>query len=90
MQIDWDEQKAESNLRKHDVSFTEAGTVFVDTLAATARDLLNSSNEIRYITIGHSAHGRILAVSHTDRGETIRIIGARAATRKEKKIYEES
>ena len=89
MRFAWDSAKAEANERKHGVTFDEASTVFGDTLSASGRDLENSVGEIRWITLGLSSHGRVLVVSHTDRGGVIRIISARPATRKEKRIYEE-
>ena len=89
MRFAWDSAKADANERKHGVKFDEASTVFGDTLSASGRDLENSVGEIRWITLGLSSHGRVLVVSHTDRGGVIRIISARTANRKEKRIYEE-
>ena len=63
--------------------------MFRDNFAATARDLEHSMAEHRFITFGLSARGRLLAVSHTERRNRIRIISARAATRVERRIYEE-
>ena len=89
MNFEWDPRKAEINLRKHGVSFTEAGTVFGDDLAITVPDPDHSENEDRYITIGWSDRRRLLMVSHTDRGENIRIMSARELTRSEQQAYEE-
>ena len=89
MDFEWDAEKAASNLAKHRVSFTEAATVFGDPLAYTFFDPDHSSTEDRYVTFGHSAAGRLLAVSHTDRDDATRIISARPATRGERRIYEE-
>jgi len=89
MDFEWDSAKAAANLRKHGVSFEEAVSALRDDLAATARDLGHSAAESRFITFGISAQGRLLAVSHTERGNRIRIISARSATRTERKIYEE-
>lgn len=89
MQILWDTRKAASNLKKHRVSFEEAGTVFADTLSVTGADPDHSVGERRYITFGDSVRGRLLVVAHTDEGDIIRIISARVATRHEKRIYEE-
>lgn len=89
MNFEWDPQKAKINLRKHRVSFTEAGTVFGDELSITVPDPDHSKNEDRYITIGWSSRGRLLMVSHADRGEYIRIISARKLTSRERKAYEE-
>ena len=89
LKFEWDTEKAASNLRKHGVSFDEAGSVFLDQLALSGQDPDHSADELRYITIGMSRLGRLLVVSHTHRPGTIRIIGARRVTRVERKIYEE-
>ena len=90
MQFEWDATKAASNVLKHGVDLDEASTVFADDLSATGRDPDHSIGEARFLTFGLSNKGRVLAVSHTDRVGVVRIISARAATRKEKQIYEES
>jgi uncharacterized DUF497 family protein len=90
MDFEWDSAKAVANFRKHGVSFEEAVSALKDDFAATASDLEHSVTEFRFITLGISAHGRLLAVSHTERGSSIRIISARLATRTERKIYEEN
>ncbi len=89
MDFEWDPRKAEINLRKHGVSFNETGTVFGDELAITVPDPDHSNDEDRFITIGWSNRRRLLMVSHTDRGDRIRIISARELTRNERKVYEE-
>ncbi len=89
MIFEWDPRKAEINVRKHGVSFTEAGTIFGDDLAITVPDPDHSIHEERYITIGWSNGRRLLMVAHTDRGDRIRIISARELTQSERKIYEE-
>ena len=88
MQFEWDRDKARRNLLKHRVSFDEAVTVFYDLLAATVDDPDHSIDERRCLTIGHSAHGRLLVVAHTDRGTAVRIISARRATAGERKRHE--
>ena len=90
MRFEWDATKAAANFRKHGVTFDEASTVFADDLSATGRDLDHSISEARYMTFGVSSKGRVLAVSHADRGGVVRIVSARAATRRETQIYEES
>ena len=89
MRFEWDAAKATVNLTKHGVSFDEASTVFADSLSATGRDYDHCKDESRFMTFGLSSKGRVLAVSHTDRRGTVRIISARTATRKEKLFYEE-
>ena len=89
MEFEWDDAKAEANSRKHGVSFIEAMTVFADSLSLTGYDPDHSDSEDRYITMGLSAAGRLLLISHTDRDDRVRIISARRATRAERKDYED-
>ena len=89
MQFEWDPKKAAINLRDHKVTFKEASTALEDELSLTGDDPDHSSVEARLITFGVSSTGRLLAVSHTEWGERIRIISARPATRAERKLYEE-
>jgi uncharacterized DUF497 family protein len=77
-------------LAKHGVSFEEATTAFRDRLSVTAADPDHSLDEKRFITFGVSSKGRLLQIAHTEVGELIRIINARLATKRERKIYEES
>ena len=90
MEFQWDPHKAETNLKKHGVSFTEAGTIFGDEMAITVPDPDHSGEEDRFITIGWSNHRRLILVSHTDRGEKVRIISVRELTKAERKEYEEA
>jgi len=88
--FEWDAPKAAENRRKHGVSFEDAVTAFADPLGVTVTDPDHSSPaERRYILIGRSARGRLLVVSHAERGTAIRIISARPATRREREQYEE-
>jgi uncharacterized DUF497 family protein len=87
--FEWDETKAKANLRKHRVSFEEASTVFGDPLSLTIDDAVHSEEESRFVTVGKAITARLLVVIHCDRGEYIRIISARKATRYERKQYEE-
>ena len=89
MQFDWDRRKAASNLAKHKVSFEEAATVFGNPLSDTFDDPDHSADEQRFLIIGHSEKGRLLFVSHSDDGETTRIISAREPTRTEREAYEQ-
>lgn len=89
MKTEWDRKKALSNIRKHGVSFEEAATALCDPMAATGADPDHSVGESRYVTFGVSQRGRLLVVSHTERGETLRIISARLAAKGERRIYEE-
>lgn len=89
MEFEWDASKAEANIKKHGVSFDEAASVFLDQLAVSGQDPDHSIGESRYITFGMSSLGRLVAVSHTHRLGSIRIISARRVTRIERKLYEE-
>ncbi len=89
MDFAWDDAKAESNERKHGVTFTEAMTVFADPLSVTGYDPRHAETEDRFLTMGVSTGGRLLVVSHADRGDMVRIISAREATRRERKDYED-
>lgn len=88
--FEWDSNKAKTNFLKHRISFEEATTVFGDDLSITIYNPLGSLHEKRFVTIGISEKLRILVVVHTDRGEKVRIISARIASRKERKQYYES
>jgi uncharacterized DUF497 family protein len=82
---EWDPRKAESNLLKHGVDFAEAATVLEDDRAVTILD--DESGEERYVTIGSDALGRVLVVVYTWRGDRVRLISARRATRRERGQY---
>jgi uncharacterized DUF497 family protein len=91
---EWDGNKAISNERKHGVGFVEASSVFDDPLALSMPDYEHSVDEERWMTMGTSAHGRILVVVHVrilskDTDEVIRIISARQATKHECRSYTE-
>jgi len=89
MEVTWDPREAAANHKKHKVSFEEASTVLADPVAITGADPDHSFGEVRWITFGLSNGQRLLAVSHTEEGDIIRIISARAATRPERRLYEE-
>jgi uncharacterized DUF497 family protein len=89
MNFEWDPKKATANRRKHGVTFEEATSALRDLFSATAHDPDHSDDEERFVTFGISSQGRLLTVSHTDRGNAIRIISARLATNAERQIYEE-
>jgi len=86
---EWHAEKAKANLHKRGVSFEDAATVFFDPLALTFPDPHHSGGEQREITIGHTARYQVVFVSHCQRGNRVRIISARKATRREHKQYEE-
>ena len=90
LNFQWDENKARTNLAKHGVSFEAAATVFGDPLSLTIPDPAHSQNEDRIVILGTSHNDKLLVVVHTERGDSIRLISARRASRKERKSYEES
>jgi uncharacterized protein len=89
MKFDWDENKATRNSLKHGVSFEEAKTVFDDPLYVDFYDPNHSNDEKRYLIVGQSSQGKLLIVSYTERGDSIRLISAREVTRVEREAYEE-
>lgn len=89
MEFEWNPDKAKLNVEKHGISFQEAATVFNDPLSVTFPDPDHSIGENRYVIIGISRSRQLLVVAHTDRGEKVRIISARKATRPERRFYEE-
>ena len=86
----WDLKKASSNQKKHNVSFSEAKSVFYDEFAVQFFDEEHSEAEDRFIMLGMSNESRVLVVCHCERNEddSIRIISARKATKKEHKFYQ--
>ncbi len=88
LSFEWDPQKAWDNEKKHGISFNEASTVFSDTMSLTIHDPLHSDDEDRFIIIGNSHRNRMIIVVHTERGDNIRLISARKATKKERFYYE--
>lgn len=88
-EFEWDPGKAESNLKKHGVSFEEAVIVFADPLSLNMPDPSHSAEEARYLVLGISAEGRLLVVAYAERPPRTRIISARKATRRERHDYEE-
>ena len=88
--FEWDPEKGHGNLAKHGVTFDEASTAFRDPLSVTISDPLHSEDEDRYVLLGYSYRGRLLVVVHADRGDRIRLISARIATRKERRRHEEN
>jgi len=90
MRFEWDERKSRNNHRKHGIRFDEAQTVWADENSVEFFDPVHSESEDRFIRIGHSTRARLLLVVFCERGrgEVIRIISARKATKKEERQYE--
>lgn len=89
LKVEWDPAKADSNLRKHGVSFEEAATVLEDRLSITLDDPDHSATEARLLLLGRSAAGRQLIVAITEYDEGVRIISARTMTPRERRAYEQ-
>lgn len=87
--FEWKNQKANANKKKHGVSFEEAKSVFYDDFAIQFFDTENSNDEERFLMLGKSHLSRFLLVCHCEKneGEVVRIISARKATAKERKLY---
>lgn len=90
--FEWDGNKADSNLKKHSVTFEQAATVFLDALSVTVFDEAHSQYEERWFTLGYTTNGALLAVAHTYQSTSansvrIRIISARPATKQEGRFY---
>jgi len=93
-EFDWDPIKAESNRRKHGVTFEEAMGVFGDPLALSVLDNESGQGEERWVTIGQNPASNLLLVVHTyielsAERAAIRIISARRPTRRETRQYEQ-
>lgn len=89
IEFEWDPRKARTNHRKHGVTFEEAATAFGDASSLTIHDPDHSTEEQRFVLLGLSERGRLLAVAHTDRDDRVRIITARKATKAETRAYGE-
>jgi uncharacterized DUF497 family protein len=86
MKLQFDPEKAKSNIKKHGISFAEVEPVFFDAFALTIED--ESLFEQRFITVGLDARLRLVTVCWNERGKDIRIISARLTTTNERKTYE--
>lgn len=89
LRFEWDPAKADSNQRKHGVTFREAATAFGDPLSLTIPDPEHSHGEARFILLGLTYQGRLVVVAHAETEEGIRVISARPATKVERRSYEQ-
>jgi uncharacterized protein len=90
MEFEWDESKATANLKKHDVSFFKADTVFENVLAVIFDDEAHSVDERREVIIGDSRNNQLLLISFTEHSKAIHIISACLAARREREDYEQN
>jgi len=89
LRFEWDPRKAAANLRKHGVTFEEAASAFGDPLSLTIADPGSQRGERRFVLLGLSEADRLLVVVQVERGDTLRVVSARPATRAERRSYEE-
>jgi len=89
LRLEWNSKKAQSNKRRHGITFEEATTIFGYPLSITIDDPTHSIDEERFITVGTTINGKLIVVVHTDRDDSIRIISARKATKNERIQYEQ-
>ena len=88
MNVIWDIKKAAANIRSHDIEFSHAATVLDDPMAVTIEDTRHG--EQRFVTVGSDIFGRVVVVIYAYSGEVeIRLISARKATPRERRIYEQ-
>ena len=88
MRVVWDPVKASVNLKRHRIRFSDAELVLFDPQAITMEDF-TATGEQRHVSLGLDALGRVLVVVYTYRGQDIRLISARRASRRERRQYEE-
>jgi uncharacterized DUF497 family protein len=93
MNFDWDNNKNQSNIAKHGISFEEAITIFDDPNILNYEDTRFNYRETRFVSIGQiilvtQEKTVIIVVIHTQRNQTIRLISARKANERERKRYE--
>ena len=87
MRVTWDPNKAQSNLNKHGIRFSDAEMVLFDPFAMTLDEHIVETEQ-RFVTVGADAVGRIIVVVYSYRADTIRLISARKTTPTERKQYE--
>lgn len=87
MQVTWDPNKAESNIKKHGIRFSDAELVLYDPFALSLEEQVISAEQ-RFVSIGSDALGRIIVIVYSYRADTIRLISARKATPSERRQYE--
>ena len=87
MNYQWDPVKSKTNVKKHGIEFADAAGVFDDADAITLEDM-DSAGEQRFLSIDLDILGRIIVVAYAYRGDEVRVIAARKATKQEVRIYE--
>ena len=87
--FEWDPLKSRKNEKKHGVSFHEGMTAFADKFSYTISDPEHSVEEYRFLLLGLGSSGNLMVISHTERGDRIRIISVRRATKQERELYKQ-
>ena len=87
LDFEWNPLKSRQNVKKHGISFREGLTAFADKFSYTISDPEHFIGEYRFLLLGRGSSGNLLVVSHTERGDRIRIISVRRATRQEREQY---
>ena len=87
--FEWDPLKSRKNEKKHGVSFHEGMTAFADKFSYTISDPEHSVEEYRFLLLGLGSSGNLMVISHTERGDRIRIISVRRATKQECELYKQ-
>ncbi len=85
--VEWDRQKADANRLKHGIELADVVVALVDEFAITRAD--DDSDEERFVAIGMDGLGRVVVVSYAWRGDDVRLISARRATPRERRLYED-
>ena len=89
LKFEWSREKAGSNVQKHGCTFIEGSTAFSDPLSVTISDPDHSVFENRFLHLGQTSNGKLVVVAFTERGDRIRLISVRRASRRERNQYEQ-
>ena len=90
LEFEWNPKKAKSNLRKHGCTFLEGSTSFSDPFSFTISDPDHSEFEYRFLHLGQTTNQKLVVVSFAERGDRIRIISVRCASKRERLQYEQN
>ena len=87
LEFEWDPLKSRQNVKKHGIPFREGMAAFADRFSYTISDPEHSIGERRFLLLGCGSSGELLVISHTERGDRIRIISVRRAAKREREQY---
>lgn len=90
LEFDWDRGNIHKSYEKHGIAPNEAEQVFSEEYVAISEDVVHSKSEPRFIAIGQTFEEKTLFIIYTVRGEKIRIVSARPASKKERRLYEKT